>query len=69
MIKVEKQYSLPSKNPPRTLLCFDTTIPRRAFSKLVIDGQEYKPIIAFHMDDAYAVDADGDFVGKEVEFK
>ncbi len=69
MVKVEKQLSTPGRKTPLTLLCFDSDIPSKRFTKLVIDGQEYKPIMVYDMKNAYAVEAEGDFEGKVVEFK
>ena len=66
MIKVEKQLHVP--NSRMTLLCFDSDIPNNRFTRLVIDGKEYKPIIAYDIKNAYAIEATGVFEGKEVLF-
>jgi len=64
MDKIEKQITVAGK----TLLLFDSPVPMKRFTKLLIDGIEYDPIIAFDIRDAYAVNGAGDFEGKEVEF-
>lgn len=64
LIKVEKQFDFTGK----TILIFDSDIPTAKYSRLLIDGKEYKPDIVYDLKRALGVAATGDFEGKEVEF-
>lgn len=64
MIKVEKQFDLGGK----TILLFDSAIPNKKFTKLLIDGKEYKADIVYDLQNGLGVAAEGEFEGKEVEF-
>lgn len=64
MIKVDKQL----KAGGYTVLLLDSEIPRTRFSKLIIDGKEYKPEIVYDMPNSIGVIATGSFEGKEVKF-
>lgn len=64
LIKVRKQLNLPQK----TILLFDSDIPKTGFSKLQIDGKEYTPGVVYDLKGALGIPATGDFEGKEVKF-
>lgn len=64
MIKVDKQLEAGKY----TVLLLNSEIPRTKFSKLVIDGKEYKPETVYDLDNSIGVAATGDFEGKEVKF-
>ena len=64
MVKVEKQL----KAGDYIVLLFDSPIPHKKFSKLRIDGEEYKHDIVYDMRDALGIRATGNFEGQEVEF-
>jgi hypothetical protein len=64
LIKVEKQFNLKDK----TILFFDSAIPTKKFSKLLIDGKEYKPDIVYDLKNGLGVATTGEFEGKEVKF-
>lgn len=56
----------------RYILTLDKQIPSRAFKKYRIDGKDYVPVHV-HMPGPYllkviALEGEGNFVGKEVEF-
>lgn len=64
MIKVNKQI----KTGNSTILLLDSEIPHIRFSKLLIDGEEYKPEIVYDLKNSIGVLAIGDFEGKEIRF-
>ena len=64
LIKVFKQL----KAGKYSVLLLDSEIPSAKFSKLLIAGKEYEPVIVFDLPDSIAVAAEGEFEGKEVEF-
>lgn len=64
MIKVEKQL----KAGDYTVLLLDSEIPHDRFSKLLIDGKEYKPEIVFDLKNSIGIAATGAFEGKEIKF-
>lgn len=64
MIKVDKQLQAGKY----TVLLLDSEIPPIRFSKLVIDGEEYKPETVYDLENSIGVAATGDFEGKEVKF-
>lgn len=64
MIKVDKQLQAGKY----TVLLLDSEIPHIRFSKLVIDGEEYKPETVYDLENSIGVAATGDFEGKEVKF-
>lgn len=64
MIKVYKQIEAGNF----TVLLLDSEIPRIRFSKLLIDGKEYKPEVVYDLKDSIGVLAIGDFEGKEIKF-
>lgn len=64
MIKVEKQFNFSGK----TILFFDSDLPTTKYSKLLIDGKEYKPDIVYDLKGALGISSTGDFEGKEVKF-
>ena len=57
MIKVNKQI----KTGNSTILLLDSEIPHIRFSKLLIDGEEYKPEIVYDLKNSIGVLAIGDF--------
>ena len=64
MIKVNKQI----KTGNSTILLLDSEIPHIRFSKLLIDGEEYKAEIVYDLKNSIGVLAIGDFEGKEIRF-
>lgn len=64
MIKIEKQFDLGGK----TILFFDSPLPDKKFTKLRIDGKEYKLGIVYDLRNGLGIIAEGEFEGKEVEF-
>ena len=64
MIKVDKQL----KAGNYTVLLLNSEVPDITFSKLIIDGKEYKPEIVYDMKNSIGVAATGEFEGKEVKF-
>lgn len=64
MIKVDKQLQAGKY----TVLLLDSEIPHIRFSKLVIDGEEFKPETVYDLENSIGVAATGDFEGKEVKF-
>lgn len=53
-----------------TILTLDEELPRQAIWHYVIDGVEYEPVIVYDMGkNVIAIEADGGFIGKTVEFK
>ena len=64
LIKIERQFSLGGK----TILFFDSPIPNKKFTKLQIDGKEYKPDIVYDLRTGLGVATEGEFEGKEVKF-
>lgn len=52
-----------------TVLFLSECIPNMAFRTLVIDGVEYKPEIVYDLDASIAIIAEGDFIGKVIEFR
>ena len=64
MIKVYKQIETGNF----TVLLLDSEIPRIRFSKLLIDGKEYKAEVVYDLKDSIGVAAIGDFEGKEIKF-
>lgn len=64
MIKVDKQLQAGKY----TVLLLDSEIPHIRFSKLVIDGKEYKPETVYDLENSIGIPATGDFEGKEVKF-
>ena len=64
MIKVNKQI----KTGNSTILLLDSEIPHIRFSKLLIDGEEYKPEIVYDLKNSIGVLAIGDFEDKEIRF-
>lgn len=64
MIKVHKQL----KAGKHTVLLLDSEVPHTKFSKLHIDGKEYKPETVYDLENSIGVAATGDFEGKEVKF-
>ena len=64
MIKVDKQL----KAGNYTVLLLNSEVPHIRFSKLIIDGKEYKPEIVYDMKNSIGVAATGEFEGKEVKF-
>ena len=64
MIKVNKQI----KTGNSTILLLDSEIPHIRFSKLLIDGEEYKPEFVYDLKNSIGVLAIGDFEGKEISF-
>ena len=52
-----------------TVLFLSESIPNRAFSTIVIDGEGYTPEIVYDLDACIAIIAEGNLIGKEVEFK
>ena len=64
MIKVNKQI----KTGNSTILLLDSEIPHIRFSKLLIDGEEYKPEIVYDLKNSIGVLAIGDLEGKEIRF-
>lgn len=63
-IKVDKQIKMGT----HTILLLDSEIPQIRFSKLLINGEEYRPEIVYDLRNSIGVTADGDFQGKEIEF-
>lgn len=51
-----------------TILILETLLPLSNFKKISIDGKEYEPEIVYDMENAIAINVDGDFLGKEIEF-
>lgn len=64
MIKVYKQLNIGKK----TILMFDSDLPTKRFSRLLIDGKEYEPGIVYDMKNSLGIPATGNFEGKEVKF-
>lgn len=64
MIKVNKQLEVGNYS----VLMLDSEIPHTKFSKLLIDGKEYKPEIVYDLKNSIGVAASGDFEGKEIQF-
>lgn len=64
LIKVFKQLNAGKYS----VLLLDSKIPSSRFSKLVIAGKAYKPVIVYDLPDSIAIAAEGEFEGKEVEF-
>lgn len=64
MMKVDKQL----KAGNYTVLLLDSEIPHGRFSKLLIDGKEYKPEIVFDLKNSIGISAVGEFEGKEIKF-
>lgn len=53
-----------------TILTLDEEVPHQAIWYYVIDGVEYEPVIAYDMGkNIIAIEANGGFIGKTVEFK
>ena len=48
-----------------SVLLLDSKIPSSRFSKLVIAGKAYKPVIVYDLPDSIAIAAEGEFEGKE----
>lgn len=51
-----------------TVLILDVESSHIRYNKLVIDGKEYKPVIVYDLPKSVAIEAKGNFVGKEIEF-
>lgn len=64
MIKVNKQL----EGGNYSVLMLDSDIPHTKFSKLLINGKEYKPEIVYDLKNSIGVAASGDFEGKEIQF-
>lgn len=64
MIKIEKQLDAGKY----TALFLNSPVPHMNFKKLIIDGKEYEPVIAYDLPKCIAVNAKGDFEGKEINF-
>lgn len=64
MIKVNKQLEVGNYS----VLMLDSEIPHTKFSKLLINGKEYKPEIVYGLKNSIGVAASGDFEGKEIQF-
>lgn len=50
------------------VLFLEADTPLINYRKLVIDGKEYEPVIVYDLPQSIAIEAKGDFVGKEIEF-
>ena len=64
MTKVYKQL----KAGRYTVILLDSEIPSIRFSKLEIDGKEYKPETVYDLENSIGIAETGDFEGKEVKF-
>jgi hypothetical protein len=51
-----------------TVLELDADIPHAAFNSVLIDGKLYKPTIPYDLEKSIAINATGNFVGKEISF-
>lgn len=51
-----------------TVLILDVETSRIRYRKLMIDGKEYEPVIVYDLPQSVAIEAKGDFVGKEIKF-
>jgi hypothetical protein len=51
-----------------TILTLDGEMPKKCYSKYVIDGKEYAIVPLYDMPNCIAIEAGGGFVGKTVEF-
>lgn len=51
-----------------TVLFLEAETPLINYSKIVIDEREYKPVTVYDLPQSIAIEAKGDFVGKEIKF-
>ncbi len=64
MIKIIKQLDAGKY----TVLCLNAPVPNTNFRKLSIDEKEYESVIVYDLPESIAIEAKGDFVGKEIIF-
>lgn len=51
-----------------TVLILDVETSHIRYRKLMIDGKEYEPVIVYDLPQSIAIEAKGNFVGKEIKF-
>lgn len=64
MRKIISQWSIGKY----TVLEMDRELPMEKYKKFRIDGKEYEPVPVYDLPNHIAVEAQGNFTGKTVEF-
>ncbi len=64
MRKIISQWSIGKY----TTLEMDRELPMEKYTKFRIDGKEYEPVPVYDLPNHIAIEAQGNFIGKTVEF-
>ena len=64
MIRIVDQFDVGQN----TLLILDSPVPLKLFTKLLIDGKEYEPLVVYDLENGIGIPTHGFYKNKEIIF-